>query len=408
MRRHLPGFKQLANFGISTKLGLIVMVLAIPIGALLFVQYQARQSATSQSQSEANGLDYVSAVMPFLQQVQLHRGLVGRVLAGDEAARANMDQAAAAADDALAAINRADGRWGNEYKTKDLVAQLNSEWPKARDANTNVSESDTLHNAVVEQGILPLISQVAVESKLVLDPNLDSRNMIIALTDTLPKLTEALSQERNTGTALLIARKGQAPTDAARLFIATQSALANFQSAELTRLLETAMAENPRFETDVRQPLNLSTISRSVFSDTTRTEIIDATTLSSTAAEGYFAQGGRAVDLSNQLLTSAQEALNAEFDARASSARSDFALQGTAAFLGVIVALGLALFISASITRPMTHLAEVADRMSLGELDVDIDVEGDNEIGQLAESLRRMQASLRSAIERLRQRRTAA
>ena len=56
----------------------------------------------------------------------------------------------------------------------------------------------------------------------------------------------------------------------------------------------------------------------------------------------------------------------------------------------------------------MQHLAEVADRMSLGELDVDIDVDGTNEIGQLAESLRRMQASLRSAIERLRQRRAAA
>ena len=73
-----------------------------------------------------------------------------------------------------------------------------------------------------------------------------------------------------------------------------------------------------------------------------------------------------------------------------------------------MLALGLALFISTTITRPMTHLAEVADRMSLGELDVEIDVTGDNEIGQLAESLRRMQSSLRSAIERLRQRRTAA
>ncbi len=46
--------------------------------------------------------------------------------------------------------------------------------------------------------------------------------------------------------------------------------------------------------------------------------------------------------------------------------------------------------------------------MSLGELDVDIDVEGRSEVGQLAESLRRMQASLRSAIDRLRQRRAAA
>ena len=118
--------------------------------------------------------------------------------------------------------------------------------------------------------------------------------------------------------------------------------------------------------------------------------------------------GGSAIDLSNELLTSAQEALQADFDARSDAARQDFATYGSAAAIGIIIAIGLAIFISATITRPMTHLAEVADRMSLGELDVEIDIEGDNEIGQLAESLRRMQSSLRSAIERLRQRRVAA
>ena len=90
-RRHLPGFSQLANLGISTKLGLIVIVLAIPIGALLFVQYQDQQAATSQADSESNGLDYVAAVMPFMREVQLHRGLVERVLNGDEPARAEIE-----------------------------------------------------------------------------------------------------------------------------------------------------------------------------------------------------------------------------------------------------------------------------------------------------------------------------
>lgn len=46
--------------------------------------------------------------------------------------------------------------------------------------------------------------------------------------------------------------------------------------------------------------------------------------------------------------------------------------------------------------------------MKLGELDVEIPVEGRDEVGQLAESLHRMQASLRAAIERLRARRAAA
>src|SRR5689334_20898354 len=124
MRRNLPGFAQLAGLNIGTKLGLIVLVLALPIVALLFVQYENQQSTASQSSSESHGLDYISTVMPFLQQVQIHRGLAERVMNGDEGARAAMDKAAATADDALAAINASDKKWGGDFKTKDYVAFL--------------------------------------------------------------------------------------------------------------------------------------------------------------------------------------------------------------------------------------------------------------------------------------------
>ncbi len=90
MRRHLPGFSTIANLGISNKLGLIVLVLALPIAALLFVQYQQRTDTQGQASSESDGLDYVAAIVPFLREVQIHRGLVQRVLSGDEFSRDNM------------------------------------------------------------------------------------------------------------------------------------------------------------------------------------------------------------------------------------------------------------------------------------------------------------------------------
>lgn len=408
MRRHLPGFKQIANFGIATKLGLIVTALAIPILALMFVQYQDRQAATDQASAESNGLDYVAAVVPFLNQVQLHRGLAERVLRGDGAAKANMDRTAAAADAALANINELDKKYGGDFKTKDLVAFLNSEWPKARDIQTSTTDSNTLHNSVIDDGVFPLISTVSNESGLALDPDLENRNLIDALTSTLPALTESLSQLRAAGAGALIARKGLEASPETKAFVAGQMALANAQATELSRQLEAAMRGNSRFETDLRPVVSRSDASRKAFMDNTNSQIMDAPVLSNTGAEGYFLLGGSAIDYSSELLASASDALKADFSARADKAQQDFSTYGTASMIGIVLALGLALFISATITRPMSHLAEVADRMSLGDLDVDIDVEGTNEIGQLAESLRRMQASLRSAIERLRQRRAAA
>lgn len=406
-RRHLPGLSKLADLGISMKLGLIVAVLALPICALVFLQYQDQQSATSQADSEAQGLDYVAAVMPFMREVQLHRGLVERVLAGEESAKSNMQRTADSADAALLAITALDQKWGSDLKTRQLVAFLNTEWPRARDARTSTIESNALHNTVIEQGVFPLLSTVAIQSELVLDPDLDNRNVIVALTETLPRLTESLSLMRSTGAGALNARKGSTASDETKQYLAGQMAVANFQAAKLSRELETAMKENPAFEAALRPTMTRSATTRSVFMDNTEREIIGSISLSPTGAETYFLLGGSSIDLSNQLLTEAQTALNSEFEARADQARTDFATYGGLAGLGIILALGLAVFISATITRPMTHLAEVADRMSLGELDVEIDVNGNNEIGQLAESLRRMQSSLRSAIERLRMRRAA-
>jgi len=72
-------------------------------------------------------------------------------------------------------------------------------------------------------------------------------------------------------------------------------------------------------------------------------------------------------------------------------------------FIIIIVAYAVARWF----TNPINRLTEVADRISLGELDVQIDVSRRDEIGELAEAFARMQASLQAAIERLRARRAS-
>jgi two-component system sensor histidine kinase ChiS len=63
-------------------------------------------------------------------------------------------------------------------------------------------------------------------------------------------------------------------------------------------------------------------------------------------------------------------------------------------------------FMARALSRPIVQLTEIADRISLGELDAEIDIQRKDEIGELADAVGRMQASLQAAIERLRARRT--
>ena len=79
-------------------------------------------------------------------------------------------------------------------------------------------------------------------------------------------------------------------------------------------------------------------------------------------------------------------------------------------FLGGIITIALVIFLAIvfamRMAKPILHLTDVANRISLGELNVPIEITSTDEIGDLADALRRMQASLRKAIQRLQRRTT--
>jgi HAMP domain-containing protein len=73
----------------------------------------------------------------------------------------------------------------------------------------------------------------------------------------------------------------------------------------------------------------------------------------------------------------------------------------------VLVIILVSFAVARTFTEPIRQLTQVADRISLGDLNVTIDVDRRDEIGELAEAIARMQESLQAAIERLRARRTS-
>ena len=74
-------------------------------------------------------------------------------------------------------------------------------------------------------------------------------------------------------------------------------------------------------------------------------------------------------------------------------------------FLVLVVLLAVIYFYSRSVIRPIRHLSEVANKISMGDLDAPIQVKATGEVGVLAESIERMQTSVKAAIERLQKRR---
>jgi methyl-accepting chemotaxis protein len=71
----------------------------------------------------------------------------------------------------------------------------------------------------------------------------------------------------------------------------------------------------------------------------------------------------------------------------------------------ILLVLVISWFSARTIVSPIMSLTDAAERMSLGDLNVKIDIKSKDEIGLLAQAINRMQTSLRLAMNRLRKKR---
>ena len=82
-------------------------------------------------------------------------------------------------------------------------------------------------------------------------------------------------------------------------------------------------------------------------------------------------------------------------------ARIHYSFVFMAAGFGAFLTMLVGLFIVRQVVRPLAKLSEAARRIGLGRLDVEVDVRGEDEIGQLASAFREMQDRLRRIYEQL-------
>jgi predicted Zn finger-like uncharacterized protein len=84
--------------------------------------------------------------------------------------------------------------------------------------------------------------------------------------------------------------------------------------------------------------------------------------------------------------------------------RSSMVTSGIMLFAFLLIAITVTVY-GHRLTGRIKYLTDVSDRISVGDLETEIRIKSNDEIGELAESISRMQDSLRLSIERLRRRR---
>ncbi|MEX0781997.1 MAG: HAMP domain-containing protein [Dehalococcoidia bacterium] len=391
------------NVSISTKLWVLVGVLALPIVVLMGTQFISLQDSVDRAEKARAGVEFETKGLELVRDFQLHRDHEMRVLRGNTASRGSLDGTAAAIDANLTELRDLAGAAG----VRDEVVRLEVDWNAFKSTERKSAvESFGAHTTFISEHAVPVLLTAATRTELFTDGDLASRSVIQALFTTL-NMGEQVAQARALSNLSSLERSGEPPTGAERDAMAEYVITAGVYAADLKFQLGLAMEADPALAGKLAPLMEKQEQSFLTFAGFVDDNFVNANILETARAESFYVLGTGAVTASNDLVTVAANEMNSEFDDRSAAAMREMQVVGGVAVVGIAAALVLAFWVSRSITRPVSHLAEVADRISLGELDVDIDVHGTNEVGQLAESLRRMQASLRSAIERLRQRRAA-
>ena len=185
------------------KFMLISLLFMVPVLILLYNSFSIQQAEIKRIRSEQVGVKQVVDLMPFMLQVQQHRGLVNGYLNGNLEAKANIE---AKQQEIAQLIEQIDTRFREEDFPQSYAkwASVKTEWDDILRTYENATASDSFerHSQLVRQ-VEELIVSSADESGLTLDSDIHSYYLMKLIVQELPVLIEGSAVIRGRGNGVL-------------------------------------------------------------------------------------------------------------------------------------------------------------------------------------------------------------
>ncbi|NRR29117.1 HAMP domain-containing protein [Oxalobacteraceae bacterium] len=376
---------------------LLLSLVALLLAAIPTVFYVREASKSLDAYiSEQQGMSRVAAVLKTIQLTQQHRGLAALSLGG---VAGGEDKRAAKQQEADALYAKVDTMVG-ELDNPGLASAwkvARRDWETLRDGvvqrRLDVPKSFAGHTALVPL-LLKVNDLMGDHFGLSLDPDRDTYQLIQAMYYQLPYLTEELGKTRAKGAGLL-ARKEAPPAD--RLVLSTFIGRVHDRLDQTQTAFGKAAAYNPQIRAELGGLMSEASKAAEALLTVVTEQILKPEELSY-PPDQYVTLATQTIDAQFKANSAASEML----DLLLKEKINDFYLTRyllLASMLGLVaVAGGCAWLISRSVTKPLEHAVQVAQKVAHGDLVSDFDVGAPNEVGQLLRALKDMNDSLRNIV----------
>jgi len=392
-----PGVRLLERFSFARKFQLVFVLFALPLGFSLWVigsNYLERLNAIDH---ELEGISALQGMAGVQHELIEQRTLLSRWKGTEKAAEALLRERASGLEPALQALEQ-------PLKSKLLSNQARQHLQGLSAAQAELS-IDVLGKLALPDALeryqknllslLALREQVATDSGLILDPQLDTYLMMEQLTYTLPRLLEQLGSFASQGYGAVVSEHF---TLQSRVLIRDLRRSLDESRSQLLKAQSTLKLEAPRAMRQLQGPYDEALQGYEAFLSGIDRDMFDASPMTLTPEQ--FVQ--RSDALQGQLL-GLQTALYQQFVASLGEYRQK-ALVAMVEVIGVfslltLLALYVLFCLNASIRRSTAGIIQAAEGLRDGDLRVRMQVHGADDLASIAMALNTAVDQLRGSMQ---------
>jgi methyl-accepting chemotaxis protein len=358
----------------------ILGVLAIVLVILPFGFYVIEtERAVNAAKLETQGISPTQNLLELVRLLQKHRGLSARLLSGDTQAAAQREATKKEANQVVSTLDPMIKTIPNEVINKNWD-EITQHWRKLQaqidKAEITAPQSFQEHSNTIED-YLSLNDKLADQFGLTLDPDSKTYFMIQAFVYANPALTETLGKLRALGSAALVSKQAT-PAELQR--ISGLIDLATSQRKTALGSLEKAFALDPMIKQELDSLTKDASENYLTAIKLTQQEILTAPQLTYTAGN-YFDAYTKTIDSYSKRNEKGMKLLDNLLNKKAEALRQRELYISFGLLALLLIGSVFTVYIIRSITKPVTHLVDVMQKLAAGDNTIRVNPQTFDELG---------------------------
>ena len=376
-------------------------IFIIILAPLIYLSYNMVHILTEEInflENETKGVTYLQAARMPLQHIQQHRGMTAAYLNGASNFKDRIISKRQDVNKFFAQLQQTENELGEALKTKGSTSKLVKQWEsiKANSMNQTASEAIKAHSKLVAD-ILTLMTTVADNSEITLDPKLDTYYMGAALVSSLPNLMENMGQARAVGSG--IAAKGEFTQKSYVKISVLINNIDNYAN-QLAAGLAAAVAENDAIKRDLGSMIEANNKAVAEMKHLLQDELIkpEKITISS---DKVFNIATHAINGSYKLFDSMAPELSKIFHERIEDDVNKEIIELLVVTLVLFILFYLFVGLSLSIQDNVKRVGAATQNLADGDLNTRLTLSGNDEMQEIATDFNTMAEKFEALVQQI-------